>query len=76
MTKEESLSDMVKTSLVNMEENGMIICEDGGYSLSRRFIAIMRKRGLDDDDIEFAMVNMPDIRKNFTKSIVAGIVVE
>ena len=53
MIKEESLSDMVKTSLVNMEENGMIICEDGGYSLSRRFIAIMRKRGLDDDDIEF-----------------------
>ena len=76
MIKEESLSDMVKTSLVNMEENGVIICEDGGYSLSRRFIAIMRKRGLDDDDIEFAMVSMLDIRKNFTKSIVAGIVVE
>jgi type III restriction enzyme len=27
-----------------------------------------------DDDIEFAMVSMPEIRKNFRKSIVAGIV--
>ena len=29
---------------------------------------------VDDDDIEFAMVLMPEIRKNFSKSIVAGIV--
>ena len=29
---------------------------------------------VDDDDIEFAMVSMLDIRKNFTKSIVAGII--
>jgi superfamily II DNA or RNA helicase len=29
---------------------------------------------VDDDDLEFAMISMPDIRKNFTKSIVAGIV--
>ena len=29
---------------------------------------------VDDDDIEFAMMSMPDIRKNFTKSIVAGII--
>ena len=29
---------------------------------------------VDDDDIEFAMISMPEIRKNFTKSIVAGIV--
>tara|TARA_Y100001934_G_scaffold236030_1_gene287234 strand:+ start:201 stop:2153 length:1953 start_codon:yes stop_codon:yes gene_type:complete len=31
---------------------------------------------VDDDDIEFAMISMPDIRKNFTKPIVAGIVSE
>lgn len=31
---------------------------------------------VDDDDIEFAMYLMPMIRKNFTKSIVAGIVTE
>ena len=54
MAKEESLSDTkVKASLVNMEETGLIKCEDGGYSLSRRFLAMMRKRGLDDNDIEF-----------------------
>ena len=29
---------------------------------------------VDDDDIDFAMMSMPDIRKNFTKSIVAGII--
>ena len=29
---------------------------------------------VDDDDIEFAMYLMPEIRKNFSKSIVAGIV--
>jgi type III restriction enzyme len=29
---------------------------------------------VDDDDIEFAMMSMPEIRKNFTKSIVGGIV--
>jgi len=29
---------------------------------------------VDDDDIEFAMISMLEIRKNFTKSIVAGIV--
>ncbi|NQV90927.1 DEAD/DEAH box helicase family protein, partial [Candidatus Woesearchaeota archaeon] len=29
---------------------------------------------VDDDDIEFAMVSMPEIRKTFRKSIVAGIV--
>ena len=29
---------------------------------------------VEDDDIEFAMTCMLDIRKNFTKSIVAGIV--
>ncbi len=31
---------------------------------------------VDDDDIEFAMYQMPEIRKNFRKSIVAGIVSE
>lgn len=31
---------------------------------------------VDDDDIEFSMYLMPMIRKNFTKSIVAGIVTE
>ena len=29
---------------------------------------------VDDDDIEFAMISMLEIRKNFTKSIIAGIV--
>ena len=29
---------------------------------------------VDDDDIEFAMISMLDIRKHFTKSIVAGII--
>ena len=29
---------------------------------------------VDDDDIEFAMMSMPEIRKTFRKSIVAGIV--
>ena len=57
MAKEESLSDKllakVKDSLVNMEETGLIKCDDGSYSVSRRFLAMMRKHGLDDDDIEF-----------------------
>ena len=58
MTKEESLSDKlsdkkVKASLVNMEETGLIKCEDGSYSVSRQFLAMMRKHGLDDEDIEF-----------------------
>ena len=58
MTGEESLSDKlsdrkVKASLVNMEETGLIKCEDGRYSVTRHFLAVMRKSGLDDDDIEF-----------------------
>ena len=58
MTKEESLSDKlsdekVKASLVNMEETGLIKCEDGSYTVSRQFLAMMRKHGLDDEDIEF-----------------------
>ena len=54
MPKEESsLSDKLKDSLVNMEESGLIKCEDGSYSISRRLLAMMRERGLDDEDIKF-----------------------
>ena len=63
MTKEESLSDKlsaekVKASLVNMEETGLIMCEDGKYSVSRQFLAMMRKSGLGDEDIEFWASNV------------------
>lgn len=58
MIKEESLSDKltnekIKSSLVNMEESGMIKCEDGNYSISKELLAMMRERGLSDTEIKF-----------------------
>ena len=58
MIKEESLSDKltnekIKSSLVKMEESGMIKCEDGNYSISKVLLAMMRERGLSDTEIKF-----------------------